>query len=109
MNNIVRMILCGVLEDATAREDMTGLEFASPDELVHLASPRVLCTHLAFNDMPREVMKQKSKIIYVSRNPKDIAVSYYYHLTGFAHLNYSGTFNGFYSLYMNWICKLNLY
>lgn len=43
-----------------------------------LASPRVIKTHFPFSLIPPSVMDVQAKIIYVARNPKDVAVSYYY-------------------------------
>nr|CAD7402045.1 unnamed protein product [Timema poppensis] len=44
-----------------------------------MKSPRILKTHLPVQMLPKEVWTKKPKIIYVSRNPKDAAVSYYHH------------------------------
>lgn len=44
----------------------------------HLPSPRVIKTHFPFSLMPSSVVRVQSRIIYVARNPKDVAVSYYY-------------------------------
>lgn len=43
-----------------------------------MASPRVIKTHFPFSLMPPSVMGVQAKTIYVARNPKDVAVSYYY-------------------------------
>ncbi|XP_072043248.1 sulfotransferase 1C4-like [Amphiura filiformis] len=42
-----------------------------------LPSPRLLKSHLPFQLLPPDIMMKKSKIVYVARNPKDLAVSYY--------------------------------
>lgn len=43
-------------------------------------SPACIKTHLPWNLLPKEIQKEikKPKIIYISRNPKDTCVSYYY-------------------------------
>ncbi|TMW46808.1 hypothetical protein DOY81_008117 [Sarcophaga bullata] len=43
-----------------------------------LKSPRVLKSHLPAHLIPKEIWKNKSKIVYCARNPKDMAISYYH-------------------------------
>jgi len=47
-----------------------------------LPSPRILKAHLPFNTIPKSANEvNKCKYIYVARNPKDVAVSYYKFVT----------------------------
>ncbi|CAH1783425.1 unnamed protein product [Owenia fusiformis] len=64
-------------------------------------SPRTINAHLIHSRIPPDVWMKKSKIIYILRNPKDVAVSNYnwYIDTGFMY-GYTGTFNGFISLFL---------
>ncbi|XP_071943775.1 sulfotransferase 1C2-like [Antedon mediterranea] len=52
----------------------------SPEKLLDQApSPRMIKTHLQDIHLPRQLLeKTKPKIIYVARNPKDVAVSFFH-------------------------------
>ena len=45
-----------------------------------LPSPRILNNHLPFGHQPADLLRKNTKVIFVYRNPKDVAVSFYYHL-----------------------------
>uniref|UniRef100_A0A2C9LP63 Sulfotransferase domain-containing protein n=1 Tax=Biomphalaria glabrata TaxID=6526 RepID=A0A2C9LP63_BIOGL len=56
-------------------ESPGGLERAEQE-----TSPRILNSHNPFVHLPQEIISKKTKIIHVIRNPKDAAVSNYWHL-----------------------------
>lgn len=66
-----------------------------------LPSPRFIKTHLPFHLLPRQLRegKKKNKIIYVTRNPKDVCVSYYHHYKLLEA--YQGSFENFCKLFLN--------
>ena len=43
------------------------------------SEPRLLKTHLSYDMLPIQVREKKSKIVYVTRNPRDAVVSFYNH------------------------------
>uniref|UniRef100_A0A8C6AEC9 Sulfotransferase n=1 Tax=Marmota marmota marmota TaxID=9994 RepID=A0A8C6AEC9_MARMA len=59
------------------------LEFKVPgvpsglETLKDTPAPRLLKTHLPLGLLPQSLLDQKVKVIYVARNAKDVAVSYY--------------------------------
>uniref|UniRef100_A0A8C2MKX2 Sulfotransferase n=1 Tax=Cricetulus griseus TaxID=10029 RepID=A0A8C2MKX2_CRIGR len=59
------------------------LEFRCPgvpsglESLEETPDPRLIKTHLPLSLLPQSLLDQKIKVIYVARNPKDVAVSYY--------------------------------
>lgn len=59
------------------------LEFGCPgvpsglESLVETPAPRLLKTHLPLSLLPQSLLDQKTKVIYIARNAKDVAVSYY--------------------------------
>ena len=60
------------------------------DSLKLAPSPRVFKSHYSYDTMPygSNLPTTRYKCIYVARNPKDVAVSYYHHVLGFYHHSY---------------------
>ncbi|NWR97164.1 ST1D1 Sulfotransferase, partial [Motacilla alba] len=48
------------------------------DQLENTPSPRLVKTHLPVQLLPTSFWEKDCKIIYMARNPKDVAISYYY-------------------------------
>ncbi len=63
-------------------------------------SPRTMKTHLSKNLLPPQIYTKKPKIIYIARNPKDVAVSFYYMHRNFDILPYYPDFGTFFIDYM---------
>ncbi|ALC40527.1 St4, partial [Drosophila busckii] len=57
---------------------------------------RFIKTHFPFSLLPPSVLENKCKIIYVTRNPKDVAVSYYYLNRLFRTQGYTGDFERYF-------------
>ncbi|KRT80380.1 hypothetical protein AMK59_7373, partial [Oryctes borbonicus] len=53
----------------------------------NLTSPRFIKTHITYDLLPTQLKSVKPKIIYISRNPKDVFLSYYPHMQMFYGLN----------------------
>lgn len=64
-------------------------------------SRRVLMTHFPFGAIPKQAIEKKVKIVYLTRNPKDVIVSFYAHMhSHLGFLNYPGKFEHFYHAIM---------
>lgn len=64
-------------------------DFDTVEKCNKMPSPRCIKSHLPIQFLPDQIWTVKPKIVYVKRNPKDTAVSYFHH---FKALNgYTGT------------------
>ncbi|XP_046584474.1 sulfotransferase 1C2-like [Haliotis rubra] len=98
---MVRLLL---LEDTETviRKEKLMLEFFGKDVLENFPSPRVLNTHCLVEQLPRGVFEKKCKIIYILRNPKDMAVSFFHHHTKLPKIyEYDGKWENHLSLLMD--------
>ncbi|XP_076011993.1 sulfotransferase family 5A, member 1 [Genypterus blacodes] len=64
------------------------------------SSPRVITTHLPHHLLGPAFQDSKPKVIYVSRNPKDVLVSYYHFHKMANFLPEAGTFQEFFSNFL---------
>jgi hypothetical protein len=51
----------------------------SVEQVENMPSPRFIKTHLPVPLLPEQLANVKPKIVYVTRNPKDMCVSYYHY------------------------------
>ncbi|KAM4625015.1 amine sulfotransferase-like [Polymixia lowei] len=67
------------LKDTNSFLRMPWLEYLlNGNDYTKRRSPRLFCSHLPQHLMPRGLLQKKAKIIYVTRNPKDVMVSYFH-------------------------------
>lgn len=76
-----------------------GVTESEIDALNALPSPRHIKCHLPMGFMPEDVWQVKPNIIYVVRNPKDAAISYFHHLKNVR--GFKGTLEDFLELYLS--------
>lgn len=67
-----------------------------------------MLSHFKYGRFPGvlEPSENPGKFIYVARNPKDVAVSYFHHTLAFEVYEYNGNWNDFFSrFYTGEICE----
>lgn len=83
--DIIRMLLKGTttvdaaMKESCMMEYPVDSEFYGKVDIEDLPSPRVLNNHQHFENQPKDVLDKKIKVVFVYRNPKDVAVSFYHH------------------------------
>nr|XP_033793849.1 sulfotransferase 6B1-like [Geotrypetes seraphini] len=84
--------------------DIPMIEFGTPDKLERLkqqTSPRLLVTHLHYDNIPKSIFKNKTKKLVVFRNPKDAAVSLFYFYNNSPMFPSYSTWDEFFQHYMS--------
>lgn len=61
--------------------------------------PYLIKNHLPVGFLPKTIWTTDSKIIYIARNPKDVALSFYHHYKNY--FKYDGTLDEFYGLFLD--------
>ena len=70
-------------------------------DIDNMPSPRNVKTHVPYQMTPGGLPHTTGvKYIYLARNPKDLAVSFYYHVRGFKHHHFTGTFSEYLQLFI---------
>lgn len=85
------------------------LDLIGTEKVDELPSPRILNTHYPPHLLPVQMKGKKVKIVYIYRNPKDVTVSGYHHITKAltnmdAHI---GTLNEYKKVFLAENCKFN--
>jgi hypothetical protein len=77
------------------------MEFQRNKDLIKsCSSPRFLGTHLPFRILYEREAKFKNKMVYIIRNPKDVAVSYFYFYKSHTEINYKGSWDEFVVMFL---------
>lgn len=98
-SEIMHMLLHGKIEYNAEPQINSMLPFQAPERMDQLPSPRIINSHMYFRHLPRDILNKRNKIVFVNRNPKDVAVSYYYHCQQVS-LKFQGSWNDFLDLFL---------
>ncbi|XP_029945478.1 amine sulfotransferase-like [Salarias fasciatus] len=90
----------GLNEYSNNLKQMPWLEYPVGYDFSKRPSPRLFTSHLTLALLPPGLKKKKAKIIYVMRNPKDIAISYYHFSSECSHLETASSIEHFFQQYL---------
>ncbi|XP_069132733.1 sulfotransferase 1A1-like [Argopecten irradians] len=105
VHEITSMILQGEAKYATGHKINAMLENADLDKLKDMPSIRFINTHLPLRLIPKKHVENGYKIIHVSRNPKDVMVSFYNHAKNDPVTGGSDDFPGTWSDFIHDMCE----
>ncbi|XP_045172386.2 amine sulfotransferase-like [Mercenaria mercenaria] len=97
---ILTMLMKGKPEGPDQSKMHSMLEATCASDIENISSPRVLNTHLPYRRIPPDINNKKVKLVFVVRNPKDVAVSLYCMMYAFKHYNYTGKFSNWLPLFL---------
>lgn len=102
MQNILHGIftrgLQGIPSMSERRKKMPFLELMGAEAVQAMVRPGAIKTHLHYNLVP---YSEKVKYIYITRNPYDCCVSFYYHTKTVPYYSFqNGTFDQFFDMFI---------
>ncbi|XP_069108134.1 sulfotransferase 1B1-like isoform X2 [Argopecten irradians] len=89
-------------------DKIIALDFEPTEKFDALDSPRVLVTHFYPQHIPKYMVDEKCKIVYIYRNPKDTAVSAHLFLQRFDMVGFLG-YDGEWEQYLELFTKKHVY
>ncbi|XP_076439739.1 sulfotransferase 6B1-like [Babylonia areolata] len=92
---MARMLQAGTSEVEKVEKEQYMMESRSQSQLSQLPSPRILNTHVLFHQLPQAAKDGKVKVLFIYRNPKDVAVSLYHHVRKIPCFQYEGEFGDY--------------
>lgn len=97
---IINMLITNKAEMSNHIKDDAMLEIQDQDAFENMASPRIIDTHIGWDLVPESVKEKECKILYIIRNPKDIAVSYYHHHKSLLCYDFEGTWSSYVDMFL---------
>lgn len=92
---VVSMLVRRKAERIPEIKEMAMMEGITEQIFESLPSPRIMNTHVYFQYLPNDFFDKKCKIVYIIRNPKDIAVSFYNHHKKLLEYEFDGPWDNY--------------
>lgn len=96
-------------DDPDVKKALKSIVENALEKLDQAPSPRIIKSHFPPNLLPIELWTVRPKIIYITRNPKDTAISNYHMLCNDFN-NFNGTIEEYFDLFLNdntWYAPFN--
>lgn len=93
LHDDVKQVLLDLNADDPKKQELVErISVPCYETLPHMQQQRFIKTHFPFSLLPPSVMEQRSKVVYVARNPRDVIVSFYHLNRLYASQGYIGDF-----------------
>ncbi|MCL1468746.1 sulfotransferase domain-containing protein [Argonema galeatum] len=104
MTQIIKEIFNPVMPEGLEEEDIIGgrvpfLEEANLAQLDRYQYPRYIYSHLSYSLIPYN-SEQELKYIFIARNPRDVAVSYFHFMRALKELDWDGTWEEYFQYFL---------
>ena len=83
------------IEQRSPMLDLPSTSELNMTPLAELAEPRLMKSHLPYHLLPESVLTSGARLLYISRDPRDVCVSFYYMARLMSYQSYRGTFAEF--------------
>ncbi|KAK7087879.1 sulfotransferase 6B1-like [Littorina saxatilis] len=98
---MVRMLKTGQTDGLPLVEKDDYMIELDVTDIATMPSPRILTTHVLFRQLPG-LRSSKCKIIFINRNPRDVAVSFYnHHVKLKDYYHYDGSWEDYFHLFLH--------
>ncbi|XP_030410137.1 sulfotransferase 6B1 [Gopherus evgoodei] len=84
--------------------ELPFIECGDPEKyqrMKQFPSPRILATHLHYDNLPKSIFKNKAKILVLFRNPKDTAASFFHFYNNVTEVPSYNSWDEFFSEFMS--------
>ncbi|XP_044273732.1 sulfotransferase 6B1 isoform X2 [Varanus komodoensis] len=101
---IVNDLIATTLKTKQENAELPFIECGDPDKFQRMKqfpSPRIVASHLHYNNLPKSVFKSKAKVLVLFRNPKDVAASFFYFHNNAPGIPSYDSWEKFFSEFMN--------
>ncbi|KAH3882341.1 hypothetical protein DPMN_006276 [Dreissena polymorpha] len=97
---IITMITTGSPEVSDGNKAYGMIEVTPASIADKIPDPRIINSHLLPKYLPKAISTGKIKCVFIARNPKDTAVSFYNHTKGIKGYEYNGKFENYLQMFM---------
>ncbi|XP_053158884.1 sulfotransferase 6B1-like [Hemicordylus capensis] len=97
-------LIATTLNTKQENKELPFIECGDPEKyqrMKQFPSPRIVATHLHYNNLPKSILKNKAKVLVLFRNPKDVASSFFHFHNNSPNIPSYNSWEEFFSEFMS--------